>query len=132
MNVVVTRRNVAVTTPRARRRNPVSDCPLTAALAAVGGKWKLIIIYWLAESPRQFLALRRLMPRISQKVLTEQLRELVADGIVHQKRTGAVPAPVVYSLSDYGRSVLPIAESVRLWGRGHIERFTKSVATSAG
>jgi len=104
----------------------VTDCPLTAALAAVGGKWKLIIIYWLGDSPRQFLALRRLMPRISQKVLTEQLRELIADGIVHQQRTGRVPAPVVYSLTDYGRSVLPIAEAVRLWGRGHLDRFAKA------
>ena len=106
-----------------RRPNPVSDCPLTAALAAMGGKWKLIIIYWLAESPRHFLALRQLMPSISQKVLTEQLRELVADDVVHRERTGRVPARVVYSLTEYGRSLLPIAESVRVWGRAHIERF---------
>jgi len=105
-----------------RRRNPITDCPLTAALAAMGGKWKLIIIYWLAESPRHFLALRQLMPSISQKVLTEQLRELADDGIVHRERTGRVPAPVIYSLTQYGRSLLPIAESVRAWGRGHIER----------
>ena len=120
---MATRRNLAVTTARARRPNPVSDCPLTAALAAIGGKWKLIIIYSLAESPRQFLSLRRLMPRVSQKVLTEQLGELIADGMVHQQRTGRVPAPVVYSLTDYGRSVLPIAEAVRRWGRNHIDRF---------
>jgi DNA-binding HxlR family transcriptional regulator len=120
---VSARRNPEVTTRRTRRPNPVSGCPLTAALAAMGGKWKLIIIYWLAESPKQFLALGRLMPSISSKVLTAQLRELIADGIVHQERTGRVPAPVVYSLTDYGRSVLPIAESVRLWGRRHIERF---------
>jgi DNA-binding HxlR family transcriptional regulator len=106
-----------------RRRNPVSDCPLTAALAAISGKWKLIIIYWLAESPRHFAALRKLMPSISQKVLTEQLRELAADGIVHRDARGSVPAPVVYSLTDYGRSLLPIVENVRRWGRGHIERF---------
>ena len=110
----------------------MSDCPLTAALAAVGGKWKLIIIYWLAESPRQFLALRRLIPRISQKVLTDQLHELIADGIVHQQRTGRVPAPVVYRLTDYGRSVLPITEAVRLWGRRHIERFAESSEPQAG
>jgi DNA-binding HxlR family transcriptional regulator len=120
---MATRTHLAVTTTRARRRNPVSDCPLTAALAALGGKWKLIAIYWLAESPRQFLELRRLMPRISAKVLNQQLRELIADGIVEQRRTGRVPAPVVYSLTEYGRSVLPIAESVRVWGRSHIERF---------
>ena len=107
----------------ARKLNPVSDCPLTAALAAVGGKWKLIIVYWLAQEPRHFAALRREMPSISQKVLTEQLRELVDDGLVLRQETGQVPAPVIYSLTDYGRSVMPIAESVRQWGRGHIERF---------
>ena len=101
----------------------MSDCPLTAALAAISGKWKLIIIYWLAESPRHFAALRKLMPSISQKVLTEQLRELVADDIVHRDARGRVPTPVVYSLTDYGRSLLPIVENVRRWGRGHIERF---------
>jgi DNA-binding HxlR family transcriptional regulator len=106
-----------------RRRNPVSDCPLTAALAALGGKWKLIIVYWLAEQPRHFAGLRQLMPAISQKVLTEQLRELVADDIVHRQATGEVPAPVVYSLTAYGRSLMPVVETVRLWGRQHIERF---------
>ena len=109
---------------RAARPNPVTGCPLTAALAAIGGKWKLIIVYWLAESPRHFAALRRVMPSISQKVLTEQLRELISDGIVERQPKGAVPAPVEYSLTDYGRSVLPLAESVRLWGRAHLERTT--------
>ena len=107
----------------ARRQNPVSDCPLTAALAAMGGKWKLIIIYWLAAEPRHFAALRQLMPSISQKVLTEQLRELIADEIVAREETGPVPAPVIYSLTAYGRSLMPLVESVRSWGRGHIERF---------
>jgi DNA-binding HxlR family transcriptional regulator len=108
-----------------RRRNPISDCPLTAALAAISGKWKLIIIYWLAESPRHFAALRKLMPSISQKVLTQQLRELVADDIVHRAARGKAPAPVTYTLTDYGRSVVPLVEQARLWGRGHIQRFTK-------
>ena len=108
---------------QARRENPVSDCPLTAALTAMGSKWKLIIIYWLAEQPRHFAGLRQLMPSISQKVLTEQLRELIAEEIVHREETGPVPAPVVYSLTDYGRSLTPIVETVRDWGRGHIERF---------
>ncbi|MBW8814160.1 MAG: helix-turn-helix transcriptional regulator [Caulobacterales bacterium] len=107
-----------------RRTNPVSDCPLTAALAAVGGKWKMIILYWLAEEPRHFAGLRQLMPSISQKVLTEQLRELEADEIVAREVTGAAPAPVIYSLTPYGRSLMPLVETVRTWGRGHIERFT--------
>jgi DNA-binding HxlR family transcriptional regulator len=109
---------------RPRRRNPVSGCPLTAALAAIGGKWKLIIVYWLAESPKHFAALRREMSSISQKVLTQQLRELESDGLVQRRPTGAIPAPVEYSLTDYGRSILPLLEDVRLWGRSHIEHMT--------
>jgi DNA-binding HxlR family transcriptional regulator len=107
------------------RPNAVEGCPLTAALAAIGGKWKLIIVYWLAESPKHFAAIRKAMPGISQKVLTQQLRELMNDGIVNREPKGAVPAPVEYSLSDYGRSVLPLVENVRLWGRSHLNRTSK-------
>jgi DNA-binding HxlR family transcriptional regulator len=107
-----------------RRPNPVSGCPLTAALAAIGGKWKLIIVYWLAESPKHFAALRQVISGISQKVLTQQLRELVNDGIVQRQPTGAIPAPVEYSLTDYGRSLLPLLEDIRRWGRAHIEHLT--------
>ena len=114
------------------RRNPVINCPLTAAWAAVGGKWKLTILYWLAEQPRHFAALRRQLDAvsegISQKVLAQQLRELIADGLVAQHRTGATPAPVIYSLTEYGGSVLPMLEMVRLWGKRHLER---AHATSA-
>ncbi|SRR6266545_1478105 len=107
---------------RSARPNPVGGCPLTAALAAIGGKWKLIILYWLADSPKHFAALRKVMPGISQKVLTQQLRELMSDGIVHRQPQGAIPAPVEYSLTDYGRSVLPLVEEVRVWGRAHLTR----------
>src|SRR5438128_387735 len=100
--------------PRPARRNPVTDCPLTAAFAAVGGKWKLIIIYWL-----------------SQKVLTEQRRELAADEIVRREPRGAVPQPVMYRLTEYGRSLLPLVEVVRAWGRGHIERTLSRVAKAS-
>jgi DNA-binding HxlR family transcriptional regulator len=111
---------------RPARPNPVTGCPLTAALAALGGKWKLIIVYWLAESPKHFAALRAAMPAISQKVLTQQLRELVSDGIARRQPKGAVPAPVEYSLTDYGRSVLPLLEDVRVWGRAHLERLAST------
>jgi len=102
--------------------NPVTGCPLTAALTAIGGKWKLIIVYYLAEEPRHFAGLRRLMGDVSQKVLAQQLRELMAEGLVERERTGEVPAPVVYSLTAYGQSVLPMLEALRCWGREHLER----------
>jgi DNA-binding HxlR family transcriptional regulator len=108
------------------RSNPVRNCPLTATWAAVGGKWKLTIIYWLAEQPRHFAALRRQLGEVSegvsQKVLSQQLQELVADGLVARERTGDIPAPVIYSLTEYGVTVLPLVENVRLWGKRHIER----------
>ena len=108
--------------PRPARRNPVTDCPLTAAFAAVGGKWKLIIIYWLSGEDVHFGGLQRLIPSISHKVLTEQLRELEADEIIRRDPRGSVPAPVMYQLTDYGRSLLPLVETARAWGQGHIDR----------
>jgi DNA-binding HxlR family transcriptional regulator len=83
----------------------------------------------LAESPKHFAALREVMPGISQKVLTQQLRELVSDGIVYRQPQGAIPAPVEYSLTDYGRSLLPLVEDVRRWGRTHMERLTAQTDT---
>jgi DNA-binding HxlR family transcriptional regulator len=109
------------------RPNPVTGCALTAALAAIGGKWKLIIVYWLAESPKHFAALRQAIPGISQKVLTQQLRELVGDGLVSRKPTGVIPAPVEYSLTEYGKLLLPLLENVRLWGTGHLEHLKGNV-----
>lgn len=109
-----------------RRANPVTGCPLTAALAAIGGKWKLIVIYWLAEEPTHFAGLRRKMSGISQKVLTQQLRELTADGIVDRRPPSRRADPVVYSLTPYGQSLMPLVESVRVWGRGHLERVVGS------
>jgi len=108
-----------------RRANPVTGCPLTAALAALGGKWKLIIIYWLAEEPTHFAGLRRKMSSISQKVLTQQLRELTVDGIVARQPAPRRADPVVYSLTPYGQSLMPLVESVRAWGRGHLERVSR-------
>ncbi len=110
--------------------NPVTNCPLTAALAAVGGKWKLIIVYWLVESPQHFAGLRRKMRSISQKVLTQQLRELIADGIVARKQTGEVPSPVIYSLTEYGYSLLPLLETVRQWGRSHLAKVQQGPPVS--
>lgn len=104
------------------RLNPLEGCPLAAAFAAIGGKWKLTILYWLAHGELHFAGLQRRAAPISHKVLAEQLRELEADGIVTRTPTGAVPAPVIYQLTPYGRTLLPIIEAVRVWGEGHLQR----------
>ena len=108
--------------PRPARRNPLADCPLTAAFAAVGGKWKLTILYWLSHEEQHFSGLLRRVAPISHKVLTEQLRELEAEGLVARESTGPVPAPVRYHLTEYGQTVLPLVESARVWGVQHLRR----------
>ena len=104
----------------AARPNPLPGCPMAAAFAALGGKWKLTLVYWLAHDESHFAGLRRRAAPISAKVLTQQLRELQADGLVERVETGPVPAPVVYRLTPYGETALPMVESVRLWGTAHL------------
>jgi len=104
---------------RVARVNAIPGCALTAALAAIGGRWKLFIVYRLADGPRHFAALRRSLPDMSAKVLAQQLRELQADGLVSRERSGPVPACVHYALTSHGRSVLPVAEEIRRWGMAH-------------
>ncbi|MGF6711642.1 DNA-binding HxlR family transcriptional regulator [Luteibacter sp. W1I16] len=115
----------------AGNRAPIEGCPLSAAFAAIGGKWKLTILYWLAHGELHFAGLERRATPISHKVLAEQLRELEADGIVVRTPTGAVPAPVIYQLTPYGQTLLPIIESVRLWGEGHLQRLSVLPRTDA-
>jgi len=102
------------------RPNPVPGCPMAAAFAAVGGKWKLTLLYWLAHGETHFAGLRQRAAPISAKVLAEQLRELQADGLVDRVETGPVPAPVLYHLTSYGMTALPLVESARVWGEAHL------------
>jgi len=111
--------------------DPLAECPLHATFAAVGGKWKLTILYWLARETHHFSALLRRLAPIAHKVLTEQLRELEADGLVERIKSGPVPAPVHYQLTAYGRSVLPLVEDARLWGLAHLQRTRAPCAVMA-
>lgn len=111
------------------RPNPLPGCPMAAAFAAIGGKWKLTLLYWLAHGESHFAGLRRRGAPISPKVLAQQLRELEADGLVERLTTGPVPAPVIYRLTAYGNTVLPVVESVRAWGEAHL-RHTDSEPAS--
>jgi DNA-binding HxlR family transcriptional regulator len=104
-----------------RKAHPLNECPLNAALEVIGGRWKVKVISWLAEYPHHYGALCEHLPDISRKVLTQQLRELIADGIVEREKTGVVPAPVIYSLTDYGCTLLPALDIIRAWGARHVQ-----------
>lgn len=103
-----------------------AECPLSAAMAAIGGKRNLICLYWLDLETRRFNELRRLMPDISHKVLTSTLRCLEREGLITRKVYAEVPPRVEYAISDHGESVRPIIQAVRLWGRQHLEWRQKS------
>lgn len=98
----------------------VPQCPLTSALEAIGGKWKMIILWWLDQEPKHFAELRRQMPGVSPKVLSQQLRELQQAGLVRREVQNDALRHVVYSLTDHGQSLHPILEAVRQWGHKHI------------
>src|SRR6476660_8968774 len=109
-------------TRRAAKRAALpTKCPMTAALNAIGGKWSLICLYWLDSGTRRFHELRRLMPDISHKVLTDTLRSLESEGLINRTVYAEVPPRVEYRVSDHGKTVLPILQAVRAWGHKHLE-----------
>jgi DNA-binding HxlR family transcriptional regulator len=99
------------------------NCPVEAALDVIGGKWKPLILWWLHERTWRFAELRRLIPQITEKMLTQQLRELEADGIVHRRVYATVPPKVEYSLTEYGHSLEHALHAICEWGRLHMERI---------
>lgn len=99
---------------------PMTDCPMTAALNAIGGKWSLICLYFLDTGTRRFNELRRLMPDVSHKVLTETLRNLEQEGLIVRTVHALAPSHVEYEISAHGESVRPLIHAVRTWGRQHL------------
>ncbi|WP_454189834.1 winged helix-turn-helix transcriptional regulator [Paenibacillus sp. Marseille-Q7038] len=94
-----------------------SACPVAFTVDVIGGKWKGLIIYHLVSGPKRFNELRRIMPDITQRMLTLQLRELEQDGIVHREIYREIPPKVEYSLTDFGETLKPIIFLMRDWGK---------------
>ena len=96
--------------------DPQNDCPVTRCLAVVGGKWKPVILFCVANGVDRFGAMRRAVPGITKQMLTQQLRELEADGILSRTVHPEVPPRVDYALTPRGRSLLPVIDAMRDWG----------------
>ena len=93
-------------------------CDVELTLQIIGGKWKPIILFHLGEEGTlRFSEIRRIIPNISPKMLTQQLRELEGDGVVHREVYPQVPPKVEYCLTDLGRSVMPIIQQLSGWGK---------------
>jgi DNA-binding HxlR family transcriptional regulator len=92
-------------------------CPVTYVQNLIAGKWKLIILWHLGQNTLRFSELQKLLPDISQGILTQQLRELERDRLVHREIYKEIPPKVEYSLTELGLSFMPVLDAMGQWGK---------------
>ncbi len=102
--------------------NCIPGCPVEAVLNIIGGKWKGVILYHLLTKTVRFNELRRLMPGVTQRMLTKQLRELEADNLIKRKVYAEVPPKVEYSMTELGMTLEPIVNALHTWGSQHLKK----------
>lgn len=98
-------------------KESVSGCPLEDAMRLLGGRWRIVLVYYLLEGPKRFSELRRLMPRISQRMLTLDLRALEEAGLVQRTVYPEVPVRVEYALTEEGKALRELVEVLDLVGQ---------------
>ena len=97
------------------------NCPVEATLDLIGGKYKALILWHLSDGILRFSELRQRIPKATPKMLTQQLRELEEDGLVHREIFPVIPPRVEYSLTEFGHTIRPVLESMYTWGTGYLE-----------
>jgi len=114
------------TSPREKSKSdPTVDgyrCPVEVTLEVIGGKWKALILWHLTFKTLRFSQLQRRLSGVTQKMLTQQLRELERDQLIHRQVFAEVPPRVEYSLTGSGRTLQPLLQQMRDWGNGHLLR----------
>jgi len=98
----------------------ITDCPVTYCMSKIGGKWKPIVLFLIGKGINRFGILQRSIEGISKQMLTKQLRELEADGILHRKIYAEIPPRVEYSMTELGDSLIPVIDGMRIWGIAHM------------
>lgn len=96
-------------------------CPVAFTVDVIGGKWKSLILFHLMSGTKRFNELRRLIPDVTQRMLTLQLRELETDRVIHREIYREVPPKVEYSLTELGNTLAPLVRAMREWGAVHEE-----------
>ncbi len=102
------------------------NCPVEVTLEIIGGRWKSVVLYHLLGRTQRFGELRKLLPGVTQRMLTLQLRELENDGVIHREVYRQIPPKVEYSLTDFGRSLEPILRALLAWGEQYHEHRTQT------
>ncbi|MFJ7990836.1 winged helix-turn-helix transcriptional regulator [Peribacillus frigoritolerans] len=111
--------------------NGYYNCEKELTLSIFSGKWKIVILWHLGvEGPHRFSELQRLFPKISHKILTNQLRELMEDGIVHREVYPEIPPKVEYSMTELGMTLLPIVEMMYEWGKKRMNEIKQEMHVS--
>ncbi len=106
----------------------MTDCPVETTLELIGGKYKALILWHLANGTLRFSELRKLIGGATAKMLTQQLRELEAQSLIHREVFPIIPPKVEYSLTELGKSLMPILVAMRDWGAGYM--LSKNLDTS--
>ena len=101
--------------------NTGEHCPVESTLDLIGGKYKALILWHLSQSTLRFSELRKVISGATAKMLTQQLRELEAQELIHREVYPIIPPKVEYSLTDLGRSLLPILVAMRDWGANYLK-----------
>jgi DNA-binding HxlR family transcriptional regulator len=104
-------------------KKEISPCPIDAMLSVIDGRWKGTILWRLSNGSMRTSELRRSIPGITERMLIRHLQELVRDGIVRRKQESTVPPRVRYSISEYGKTLVPVLEVICDWGRTHLQRL---------
>lgn len=99
-----------------------NNCPVEATLELIGGKYKALILWHLSEKKLRFSELHKVITSATPKMLTQQLRELEAHALIHREVFPVIPPKVEYSLTETGRSLLPILMAMRDWGAGYLRK----------
>jgi len=116
--------------PRHSRFDCAPGCSVEAAISLIDGKWKCVILFHLLEGTIRFNEIRRRVPAVTQRTLTNQLRELEMDGLIARKVYAEVPPKVEYSLTELGRSMTPVLGALKAWGDVNLGRFGKEPGSS--
>ena len=107
-------------------KKEISPCPIDAMLSVIDGRWKGTILWRLSDGPMRTSELRRSIPEITERMLIRHLQELVRAGIVRRKQERSLPPCVRYSISEYGKTLVPVLEVICDWGRAHLQRLSNA------
>ena len=100
--------------------NP-NNCPIEVTLSLIGGKYKPVILWFLIDHPLHYAELQRLIPKATPKMLSQQLHDLENSGIIHREVIPEKPPKTLYSLTAFGKSLIPILDAMCQWGNSYLD-----------